>query len=84
MTTKLLRYLRDPAVATWRKATGLLAVIYVASPIDIVPDVFPIIGWLDDLGVIGALAVFMVREVRKHSEKVSASSSAPPPPQPPR
>ena len=31
----------------------LLTAIYVVSPIDFVPDVIPILGWLDDLGVIG-------------------------------
>ena len=33
-----------------------LAVIYILSPIDIVPDFFPILGWLDDF-LVGALAV---------------------------
>lgn len=32
---------------------ALLALIYLASPIDFVPDVLPIVGWLDDIGVIG-------------------------------
>ena len=73
ITSKLLRYIRDPAVATWRKASGLLAVLYVVSPVDLVPDVFPVIGWLDDAGVIGALAMFMVREIKKHSAKVEAA-----------
>ena len=33
-----------------------LAVIYILSPIDIVPDFLPILGWLDDF-LVGALAV---------------------------
>lgn len=70
LTAKLLRYIRDPAVATWRKASGLFAVAYVISPVDLIPDIIPVIGWLDDAGVVAALAMFMVREVRKHSEKV--------------
>ncbi len=37
------------------------------SPIDIVPDFLPVIGWLDDLGILGAFAAFMIREVRKHN-----------------
>jgi uncharacterized membrane protein YkvA (DUF1232 family) len=27
----------------------LLALIYILSPIDIVPDVIPVAGWLDDV-----------------------------------
>lgn len=33
----------------------LAAIIYILSPIDFVPDVIPIIGWLDDVGVLGLL-----------------------------
>ena len=30
----------------------LLAFIYVVSPLDLIPDFIPVIGWLDDLGVL--------------------------------
>lgn len=39
-----------------RYLVALLAILYVISPIDLIPDVLPILGWLDDLGVI-ALAL---------------------------
>lgn len=29
-------------------------IIYVIVPIDILPDLIPILGWIDDLVVIGA------------------------------
>lgn len=67
---KLLRYVRDPKVATWKKMSGLLAAIYIVSPVDFVPDIFPIVGWLDDLGVLGAFATFMIRDVKKHSRAI--------------
>ena len=31
-----------------------LALLYILSPVDLLPDVIPVIGWLDDIGV-GAL-----------------------------
>ena len=31
-----------------------LGLLYILSPIDLVPDVLPVVGWLDDLGI-GAL-----------------------------
>ncbi len=33
----------------------LLCVLYVVSPLDLVPDVIPVLGWLDDIGVLGYL-----------------------------
>jgi uncharacterized membrane protein YkvA (DUF1232 family) len=37
----------------------LLSLLYVISPIDLIPDVIPIVGWIDDLVVLlfGALPI---------------------------
>ena len=36
----------------WNIIVALLAVLYIISPIDAIPDFLPIIGWLDDLVVL--------------------------------
>ena len=41
--------LRHPAAPTWLKAGTALIVLYVVSPIDLLPDVLPVIGIVDDL-----------------------------------
>ncbi len=49
----------------WKRAViGILAVLYVLSPLDLIPDVVPIVGWLDDLGVLAwaARQVFFKRD----------------------
>jgi uncharacterized membrane protein YkvA (DUF1232 family) len=69
MTTKAMAYFRDPAVSLWRKLAGFGALIYVVSPIDAVPDVIPVFGWLDDIGVLGIAAMWMMREIKKHSDR---------------
>ncbi|WP_233595850.1 MULTISPECIES: YkvA family protein [Corallococcus] len=66
MGTRFFQYVRDPKVGTWRKLAGLLAVLYFVSPVDAVPDFIPLFGWLDDLGVLSAAALFMVREVQRY------------------
>jgi uncharacterized membrane protein YkvA (DUF1232 family) len=47
-----LRLLREPRVPLFLKAVPILAAVYVVSPLDVIPDVFPILGQLDDLGVL--------------------------------
>ena len=64
---KLVRYVRDPGVSLWRKLAGVGALAYLVMPLDAIPDVMPIVGWLDDLGVLSAAAWFIVREVKRHS-----------------
>jgi uncharacterized membrane protein YkvA (DUF1232 family) len=46
--------LRNPAAPSVAKLVAVLAAVYIISPVDLVPDVLPILGWLDD-GVISVL-----------------------------
>lgn len=41
--------LRHPAAPRWLKLGAALIVLYVLSPIDLIPDALPIIGVVDDL-----------------------------------
>ncbi len=51
------RLLLDPRVATLAKiGIPVLAGLYVLSPVDLIPDVIPVVGQLDDLAVV-ALAI---------------------------
>ena len=53
------RLIRDPRVPLWMKAIPVLAVAYVLSPIDLIPDFIIGLGQLDDLGLIfGAMRLF--------------------------
>ena len=49
------RTFRHAATPTHVKALLVLAVLYLISPIDFIPDAIPILGWLDDVGVVAAL-----------------------------
>ena len=46
------RLLTDPGVPTWVKAIPPLALLYIISPIDLIPDPVLGLGQLDDLAVI--------------------------------
>jgi uncharacterized membrane protein YkvA (DUF1232 family) len=43
------RLLKDPRVPRRSKVALGLAAVYVASPIDLVPEFIPVIGWADDV-----------------------------------
>ena len=40
--------LREARTPTASKVAALAAILYVISPIDLVPDMIPVLGWLDD------------------------------------
>ncbi|MGB8643924.1 MAG: YkvA family protein [Anaerolineae bacterium] len=46
------RLMLDPRVPLVTKMILLGTAVYVISPIDLIPDMFPVIGQLDDIGVI--------------------------------
>jgi uncharacterized membrane protein YkvA (DUF1232 family) len=43
---------RDPALPRWRKAALGAGLVYLASPIDLVPGIIPVAGQLDDLAAV--------------------------------
>jgi hypothetical protein len=46
-----------------RRALAIVAALfYVISPVDVVPDFIPGLGWLDDLFVLGLLVWYLTRE----------------------
>ena len=47
-------------------AAVAFALLYVVNPFDIVPDVLPFIGAVDDATVIGALLMLVERDLKKY------------------
>ena len=58
---RLWTALRHPAAPGWLKWGTALVVLYVVSPIDLIPDAIPFLGWADDL----AVATFAIRWMLK-------------------
>jgi uncharacterized membrane protein YkvA (DUF1232 family) len=48
----IVRLLRDAGVPRYVKALAVVPVLYVISPLDVLPDFVPVLGQLDDLGVV--------------------------------
>ncbi len=62
----LPRYLKDPQTLFWKKAMVVLGIIYVVSPIDIVPDPVLGLGFIDDAVVITYIMGRISDELEKY------------------
>ena len=62
----LYRYMKDPLVRWYRKAIVVAALVYFIVPIDTIPDITPLFGYLDDLGVITALLKYLGSELMQY------------------
>ncbi|RST77690.1 DUF1232 domain-containing protein [Siminovitchia acidinfaciens] len=68
---------RDPRVPGYAKCVAICVVAYAISPIDLIPDFIPILGYLDDLiivpiGIINALLLIprtIIEEYRNKAEE---------------
>lgn len=51
---------RDPRTPLWLKVMAFFVVAYALSPIDLVPDFIPVLGYLDDVILLPALIWLIV------------------------
>ena len=52
---------RDPRVPWYAKALAVAVAAYALSPIDLIPDFIPVLGYLDDLIIVPLGIWFVVR-----------------------
>lgn len=67
MVKLLGRLLKDSRVPTVEKALFVAAIVYVISPLDFIPDVFPFIGQVDDVYIV---ALTLLRLINRTDETV--------------
>ncbi len=74
--------IKHPDAPWYARAMAVLVVAYAISPIDLIPDFIPVIGYLDDL-ILVPLGVVLVRRLmprevmedcRRRAENIAASS----------
>ena len=53
--------LRDARTPRWVKAVAFLVVAYALSPIDLIPDFIPVLGYLDEAILLPALVWLVLR-----------------------
>ena len=73
---------RDPRVPWYAKALAIIVAGYAVSPIDLIPDFIPVLGYLDDV-VLLPLGIYLVVKLippeimAEHRELADAASERP-------
>ena len=57
--------LKSPETPWYAKALPALALVYALSPIDLIPNFIPVLGYLDDLIILPALIALTVHFIPK-------------------
>ena len=77
---------RDHRIPWAPRVIALGLVLYLAMPLDIIPDFIPVLGYLDDILIVGIGAVLLLRSiprsiieehVGRYEEKRAPSTKAP-------
>ena len=55
--------LRHPAAPRWLKVSTAMLVLYVISPIDLLPDVIPFLGIVDDIVLVPLAIRWMLKRL---------------------
>ena len=59
-------YMMDKNVKWYKKSAVVAALVYFISPLDVMPDFVPFVGYLDDLGVIAWTIRFLGQEIKAY------------------
>lgn len=73
---------RDPRVPWYAKALAILVAGYALSPIDLIPDFIPVLGYLDDvillpLGILLVIRLIPPEIMAEHRELAAAAQDRP-------
>ena len=73
---------RDPRTPLLAKVLALIVAAYAVSPIDLIPDFIPVIGYFDDLIIVPLGIMLVVRLIpaevmREHRETAAQASIRP-------
>lgn len=68
---------RHPSTPLHGKIALMAMAIYLVSPVDLIPDIFPVLGWLDDAALVSfvlpVLLQLLPARVLKESQHMSES-----------
>ena len=68
--------LRHPAAPAWLKVGTALIALYLLSPVDLLPDVLPVIGIVDDLVLVPLAIRWLLRRLPPAVAQAAAARRA--------
>ena len=51
------------------KMLSIICVLYLISPIDLIPDFIPMLGFADDISMLLGTLMYLVREIEKYQKR---------------
>ncbi|MFW6006637.1 MAG: YkvA family protein [Bacillota bacterium] len=73
---KFIKFMLDDEVKFSKKLLFIIPLVYFISPIDFIPDYFfPVVGWLDDVGLLVVMFPFLKRILAKYNPSNSDNNS---------
>lgn len=70
------RFLKSRDSGVPLKMLVLAAALYVILPTDLLPDVVPFAGWLDDVGIVALVTTFLAGAYEKRKAQKSADTAS--------
>jgi uncharacterized membrane protein YkvA (DUF1232 family) len=64
--------LRHPDAPGWLKLASAMLVVYVLSPVDLIPDALPLIGVVDDVVLVPLAIRWLLKRLPPHIAKAAA------------
>lgn len=72
---QLYEFFLSPDITGMKKVAVAGALLYIITPIDIIPDFFPVVGWLDDIGIAGFALSYIFSQMDKVEREKLAKES---------
>ena len=65
----VVRFFKNPKSPLLPKIGLVFAALYLVSPIDAIPDLTPILGWIDDAGLMTVAVGWLLSHVQRAEEE---------------
>ncbi len=73
----IIRFVLDGRAPKLPKLVLLAAALYAVIPVDLIPDLMPFVGWLDDMGILAAAMAWLLSAVAKYEDARAAAPAEP-------